>query len=325
MNPEDDNPTDDPVEEALPAGDPEDGTAFDSETAADFLQEDGDDLDAAVELPGSGDAPTEAEGDEDVPAEEEAKPEVEPEAEAAKPAEETAEAEPTPEPETAEKPEPTQEAAAPPATEPVAEPAPVQITREELQARHDVWRKESEELLATQHYVLDDATAEELDTNPREAVPRLLAKVELDAVTASVSHMMQILPNLIETTLAARKGADSDEEAFFAQWPLLNADEHRDTIYNLAATYRQVNPNASKADFNQNVGAQAIVALGLLEAFQSNGGASTEVKPEEAKTKPFKPGGAGRPGADPASRDTNAFSQMVTELEAEDLDLDASE
>jgi hypothetical protein len=172
---------------------------------------------------------------------------------------------------------------------------------------------------------MDDAMADEFETDARVAIPKLMARVELDAVTASVSHMMQILPSIIETTLASRKGADADEGKFFEEWPLLNKPEYRDTIFNLASTYRSVNPRASKDDFNKNVGAQAIVSLGLLEHLAGNGGGAsvTEVS-EVANPSPHKPVGAGRPAADLASRKTNVFDALAQEAEEEDMDLDVS-
>jgi hypothetical protein len=302
---------------------PEGGIAVTADSMDELLAEDADDLDEVEEEPAEEAATT---GDAEVTP----KPAVEKKVETKAGDEPKGEATPEPKPEEKPKEEVVAEAdpaqAKPevkpdgekpaeekPEEKPVVETAPV-LNKEQQTVAYDKWRGESEELLATQHFVLSEDMAAELEISPEVAVPKLLSKVYLDAVTASVGHMMTQLPGMIEATVNARKSADTEEAAFFEAWaPHGLKAEHRGTVITLGQTYRSVHPKATAAEFTRDVGAQAIIALGLAKA---------DPVIETPQAIPFTPAStSSAPGGRPVEKD-NPFSELAREMDTEDLDLD---
>lgn len=213
-----------------------------------------------------------------------------------------------------------------PAQTPAAQPAqqqPAAVDAAVVQAEYQKWRGEAETELATKHYVMPAELAEEMTTSPHTATPKLMARVYMDAVQASVGHMMTNLPRLIEATLEAIKGRDSDEEKFFGSWPKLDRNTHRTAIVQLGKAYRHSNPQASTDDFIRDVGAQAMVALKIpFEVTAGNGTGTVAAPPAQAGQAAFRPASGTRPAPAAAAPGAgNIFEQMSREMEAEDLNL----
>lgn len=271
-----------------PAGDIPEG-AIDA-----FLKDDEDDLDVAPADSGQAEA---------------AKPEEKPVAEGDKPAE----AEAAPEAKPAEV-KPEEAAPEEPAVPPAGEPPQPQPTEQELQEQYATWRTGAEDALAKGHYLLDEKTVEALEDpeNAAKVIPTIMARVYLDAVTASVGHVLAALPGLITQMNEVQRQSDKTEKAFFEAWPQLV--KHRPDIIRLGTMYRQVFPNASETDFIREVGPQAIIALKIpMEA--------PEAKPSTPVVKPFIPAiGAGAP-AGAAQPEANPFEKLSNEMAEEELDL----
>lgn len=199
-----------------------------------------------------------------------------------------------------------------PETPPAAEPPeqqPVAETAEELQARYADWRGKAEDALQREHYLLDEATVEALETDAAAAIPKLMSRVYLDAVTASVGHVMAAMPQLIGSMVQLQRQSDEVETRFFERWPQLT--DHRDSVVRLGQAYRQVFPRASEEDFTRDVGAQTIIALRL----------PIEAQPAPAPAPvPFTPAASSPPGGRPQVK-LNPFEQLAEEMAQEELDL----
>ncbi len=272
--------------------------------------------------------------DEEPPAPAEGKPsdEAKPDAEAvaAKPDEaKPAEAEPPKVVEPAAEPKPAEPAAAAAPAEPTAptdakppaetpeeqKPAEVAavepLTDAQVQEQYDAWRKPHEEALVG-HYALSDEMVEELQTNAEVVIPKLLAKVHADVLTAVLGHTMRSMPGMVESVMTSRGQAQTDETAFYTMWPGLNPAEHGELVGRLGASYRQLNPNATREQFMQEVGAQAHVAARLpVDA--------APTPPAEPAPVPFTPA-TGAPAPAGGTEPQNAFATLATQ--SEDLDLD---
>ena len=246
------------------------------------------------------------------------------------PAETPPEAAPEPMPEPAAEvppvevppPAPEQAAPEPSPAEPVTPPTPTEeppaIPMDEVRANYAQARTEMEGIVASQHYALDEAAMEAFDTNPAEEIPKIMARVYMDAVTGAVAHMMTHMPALVDSVVQGRATYDQAEEEFFAAWPQIDRSAHAASIAQMGQVYRQVNPNATKADFIRDVGAQVVVAFGLGQL------AAVAPTPEENATPPaapFKPAGQGGLGG-AAPNKTNPFDDFTKEMESEELDLD---
>ncbi|MCH8059335.1 MAG: hypothetical protein IIA11_02640 [Proteobacteria bacterium] len=174
-------PASEPAEapSAVPEGESGEEAAPDAEMKA-FLADEEDDLETMDldETPGEK-APEKVEGKaEPTDAAPEGKAELArdkapagetPAPEEVKPTEPAPKVEPAPEQPPADA--PTEPVAAKP--EPTVEPVP-EVSAEELAKQHREWRDGQEKFLA-EHYAIDDTLAEELDSDPRTVIPKLLA------------------------------------------------------------------------------------------------------------------------------------------------------
>lgn len=312
-----------PVVEPAPEGDDasttgegSDGLGFD-----DFLQDDQDDTD---------DAPDEGEA---APSTEEPAPTVAP-ADAAAPAVEpapTVEPAPQPAPATpAVAVEPAPQAPVAPTVEPqpspeptVVEPAP-QYTPEQVLDQYRTWRTGTINTLAEGHYAMTEEVVEQLDANPREVIPQLLAGVYMDAVTDARNQMIRELPGLMEGALTARDANAEGERGFYKVWPQLDTPEHKPLVLRMAGIYRQINPTTDLETMTREVGAQVMVALRM--PFDPNAPvvptpAAAVVAPAVAVAPAFVPAAASSPravGGIPA--ESNPFAVLAEEDLAEDSD-----
>lgn len=121
------------------------------------------------------------------------------------------------------------------------------------------------DMLAQQAYGLTPEEAEQIATDPVTVIPKMMARVHVNAVSAVLSHVAQQLPQVILGVMQQRDVNARNEEKFFAAWPQLKRDQHGQAVASIARVYRQMNPNADTETFIKQVGAQAVVALGLLQ------------------------------------------------------------
>lgn len=309
-----------PVEETIPEADQRVEAEDPADHMDELLADEADDLDldpepAPPETPPEGQVPP-TEGEQPPAEAPPSEGEQPPAPDATKPAETPPPAE-APPPEQAPTP-PPEEAA--PAEAP--EPAP---TMEQLREQYQANRAGLEKTVATGHYGLNEEQVNRLDDGDPQIIPELMAKVYMDALTGSVAHMITHLPHMMESMIESRDTNATNEKSFFDAWPQLNAAAHGETIGTLGAAYRSVNPTASAEDFIRNVGASALVALGIppteigdAPAQGGNGGTTPVSGPQSA---PFVPGGTGRGGSAPVDQ-PSPYDALASEMEAEELDLD---
>ena len=198
--------------------------------------------------------------------------------------------------------------------------APVQPTSEQIQARYKEWRGQTENLLATHHFALTEQEQNDLELNPGEVIPRLMSKVYLDAVTATLSQVVNYLPRMIASVNESQTVQSKSEEEFFGRWPQLK--DHKDMVLRVGQVYRQLNPRASKEDFMNEVGAQTLVALrippeGIAPQPKVNGNTQAQ---QTAKATPFVPAATAPGGGAPQQPPRNIFDQLASDFEEEELD-----
>lgn len=204
---------------------------------------------------------------------------------------------------------------------PVAEPVPQAQNLQEVQEQFTKWRNESEVLLAEHHYALPEAVVKEYEdegVSPKllKAIPRMMSRVYLDAVQATMGQIMTHLPTLMSQVTRAQNEGSQTETKFYEQWPKLKEKpEFADTIRRFGTAYRQLNPRATSEDFIREVGAGAMIALRLpMET-------SMVAQPVGTPTKPsFRPAAATRPVAPKPGQPKNVFEAMSEETEEIDLD-----
>ena len=221
-----------------------------------------------------------------------------------------------------EKPKEPAEVAKPAQVAPQAEPQPpaeaptetAPLTAETLTKQFAEKRSEIETLLAERHYNVPAEMVEAFETEPEKVIPKLMARVYMDAVTNSIGHVMSHLPQMIEQVTQAKEVSQKAETAFFETWPQLA--EHRDTVLKFGQAYRQLYPGASQDEFIKNVGAQVVVAMRL----PVTNGVAPAAPAAVAAPAPFVPASAGSPPTTGVTAPANPFAALAAEEENLDLD-----
>jgi hypothetical protein len=173
------------------------------------------------------------------------------------------------------------------------------------------WRQTAEGVLVNSHYNLSKEDADALNLDAGQVIPKLMARVYLDAVTAAVNVISQSLPHTVMNTIEAHNGYQKNETEFFGEWPGLK--DHYAEVLRVGQVFRHLNPSASKADFVRSVGAQVAMALGLT-AEQARGTRAPAQQPGPRVLRHIPPAASARHPMAPA-RPQNIFEQMSEDQE----------
>lgn len=181
----------------------------------------------------------------------------------------------------------TQPQEAAPPTE--AEPASL---AQMLQTHRDALISE----MATKHFALSPQEVEALQDDAVTAVPKLLAKVHLDAVSTALNHMATLVPKMIEAHARVTEANNKAKNSFFDAWPALKGKEAE--VARMAGIYRQMNPQAKLDDVIRDVGPIVMSQLKMSPQPMTNG--STASQPKPAAFTPAVGGVAAIPSSPPA-------------------------
>lgn len=205
-----------------------------------------------------------------------------------------------------------------PAQQQPAVPAPAAVDPQDgfkaLADAVEASRGKFEDALSTTVYQLKAEDTEALMADPASVVPKLLARAHINIVQNVLRTVGQQMPHMVGGLLEARKENSAREDAFYAKWPQLNRQTDEGTIRRLAAAYRTANPQASSDELIQMVGAQAVVALGRLQA------AAPAAVPPQPRQQGFRPAAASVPAGQVNPSAINPFSAMADALLGEDND-----
>lgn len=201
-----------------------------------------------------------------------------------------------------------------PAAQPAPSATPAQpSTPDQMVGIYNDWRNESESLLASHHYNLSHEQVEELELEPHKAIPKLMAKVYLDAVSAAIGQITTHLPRMVRLVSEQEQANTATENTFWDKWPDLKNE--KDTVVRIGQAYRAQNPHASADDFINNVGAMAMVALKKPIVGQP------QSTPAPVQTPGFVPAAQTPVGGVPQRAPVgNMFTRADAEMFEEDLD-----
>ena len=150
---------------------------------------------------------------------------------------------------------------APAPTPAVAPQTQTEVTPEQVMEAFRGWRQNAEAVLANSHYNLSKEDADQMNVDPGQVIPKFMARVYLDAVTAAVNVISQSLPQAMMNVVDTHTTYRNNETQFFSEWPGLQ--DHYAEVLRVGQVFRHLNPAASKADFVRSVGAQVAMSLGL--------------------------------------------------------------
>jgi len=148
-------------------------------------------------------------------------------------------------------------------------------------------------LAASPQFALSNDEATLLETNPAQAVPRILARTYYQAVNATLAHINNLVPGMIDRHTRLMKAQQENEDAFYGKFPTIKKDLHGADVARFAQIFKQQNPQMTKDDFFAMVGAAVMAKHGLMNA-PSAPAAPVGATPSTPATPPFTPA---KPGA----------------------------
>lgn len=110
--------------------------------------------------------------------------------------------------------------------------------------------------LARQMFALTPEDVEALEENATAFIPKVMARTFLRAHTHMLNQVAQMLPAMIDRHLSVTNASSKNEDAFYAQWGPkgVSKEQHADLVKRIAMTYRQLNPDAPRAQMMEDVG-----------------------------------------------------------------------
>jgi hypothetical protein len=115
-------------------------------------------------------------------------------------------------------------------------------------------------------FALSPEMVAEMETDAVNAVPKVLAKTFMHSVSTSLRYMQQIVPKMIEREVARIRASDETEKAFFGKYSQLNPKDHGQDIIAFANMFRQQNPQMTRDELFDRVGAAVMAMRGIAPA-----------------------------------------------------------
>src|SRR5258707_5279645 len=155
--------------------------------------------------------------------------------------------------------------------------------------------------LAAQKFQLSPQETQALEVDAVGVLPKIMARVYFEATVNGLQQLANMVPRMVEHVANERLAENAAEGDFHTEWPNIdrNNGTHMRTVAQLAASYRQMNPNASQADAVKYVGMAATHFLGLQmpQKTAANGpkpGNGALSSPARGRNPPFAPAAGGR-------------------------------
>ena len=171
---------------------------------------------------------------------------------------------------------------------------------------------------AERQYAIASTDVELLQTEPEKVLPKLAARLYADIYEGVLTTIFAQLPQLVTTINTARTQHEEREADFFKAWPELK--EHKAILPEIGKMYRQLYPDADDAKAIQDVGAMAMMRLGLTRA-----PTAPTATPAPATVHPVPPPAPARagftaPAATTTQQPTNEFERLSWVQDADDED-----
>lgn len=215
--------------------------------------------------------------------------------------------------------------AAPVAPQPAAPEAakPAQPTADPLTAIQEGVAKNRDKFVEalSKHYesTFTDEDIEELQTSPKVALSKMAARLHVDALQNQMAVVAKNLPMMVTGIIKAHQVQTNAEDTFFKQFPQLDRAKDYQTVQNIAAAARQINPQMPHEQFVQMVGAMACQYLGRPVA----GAPAPAAAPQPQAGRPaaprgFVPAGGGAIPTQPAAPGKgNPWAEMANAFAAD--------
>ena len=209
---------------------------------------------------------------------------------------------------------------APPAAEippqPAAQPTPAQPGQPP--ADYQAWRQTRETELASTLYVINDADAQALLTEPETVLPRMAARMHMEVMESTMRALQSVLPQAIQGYTQHEQANTQAKQFFSGVNPDLANPAYEPYILQFGEVYRKVNPSAGPEEAARAIGSLVRSALGIAAPQQGVTPPPAMQVSQQPAPVPFTPArGSGTGSAAPAP--ANPFAQLANEFLNDDM------
>jgi hypothetical protein len=176
-------------------------------------------------------------------------------------------------------------------------------------------REALETALSEKVYKLSDEDKANLEANPGEVLPKLMAKLHMEVAQNVLGAVANNIPQTFAGLMEAQKRFTQNEDRFWGAWKDKGLDpvKHKDVVFDIATRFAKMYPESDSATRMKNVGAMALAQLGLLGVVQQ------QAASQQQRQQPFVPvGGGGATAVKPNATPSNPFAEMTLMMEMED-------
>lgn len=171
-------------------------------------------------------------------------------------------------------------------------------TREQILAHRENVRGQVENSIFQRLTPEDHAAL--VGPEPGRVIAKLASHLHMDmfdAVQTLLNQERMKLPQVIQEISTAVQAQTSSEEQFFREFPALNKPEYAQTVYQVARSFRQMNPRASAAEIGRMTGLTAMQLLGIQGPLAPPTQSASPVSsaPQPGRQAPYVPTAAGQP------------------------------
>lgn len=171
------------------------------------------------------------------------------------------------------------------------------------------------DVLASQVFGLSPQEVEALETNAAEVIPRLMARVLVQAQKSMLFQMGRMLPVMMQRHNETTRDAGTAEETFYKAWPDLDRSKHGQLVYGYGRVFRQMYPKATLQDLISHVGPMVMVAARVQPRTAQPLTPQRGVNGRSPQPSPFVPAAGAGPVSGNSRNDMTPWEAMFAQQE----------
>lgn len=117
--------------------------------------------------------------------------------------------------------------------------------------------------LAQTQFALSPEDMAALEADVTTAVPRLLARVYVDAAIGQMSQIARSVPLMVQRHLEVSAARTQSESEFYSKWPQLDRKQHHELVNKYAIDLRRMHPDMSTEEMMNRVGPLVMMQAGI--------------------------------------------------------------
>lgn len=114
--------------------------------------------------------------------------------------------------------------------------------------------------VAATMFALTPEEVQALETDTVGTVQKLCARTFVKTNANMLMQLSKLIPTMIQRGLADTRRATTNEDSFYAAWPQIDRNVHRDLVNRYGVAFRQMNPNTTKEEMINLLGPLIMMA-----------------------------------------------------------------